>query len=91
MRVSAVDQTCAMGAALFSAVAAGYSDLATLQERAVQYLDITYTPIAENVEVYERLYKLYRQLHDGFGMTQWVGSMDNVMKDLISIREEQRK
>ncbi|MGJ8657462.1 MAG: ribulokinase [Akkermansiaceae bacterium] len=91
MRVSAVDQTCAMGAAIFAAVAAGYSDLATLQGRAVKYLDVVYEPIAENVEVYAELYQIYRQLHDGFGRTGWSGTMENVMKDLIRIREQQRR
>ncbi len=91
MRVSGVDQTCAMGAALFGAVAGGYSDLATLQVRAVKYLDVVYEPIAENVVVYAELYQIYRQLHDGFGKTGWNGMMENVMKDLIRIREQQRK
>lgn len=91
MRVSAVDQTCAMGAAIFGAVAAGYSDLASLQERAVKYLDMVYDPVADNVAVYEELYEIYRQLHDGFGKTGWSGTMENVMKDLIRIREQQRK
>ena len=40
--------------------------------------------------VYAELYKLYRQLHDGFGAAAWSGSMANVMKELIAIRERQR-
>ena len=91
MRVSAVDQTCAMGAALFGAVAGGYADLVTLQERAVKYLDVVYEPIGENVAVYAELYQIYCQLHDGFGKTGWNGTMENVMKDLIRIREQQRR
>ena len=91
LKVSVSEQTCALGASLFGAVAAGYADLAELQSRVVQYHDKVYEPIAENQEVYARLYKLYRQLHDGFGMTETQGSMQNVMKELMDIRDQQRK
>ncbi len=91
MRVSSVDQTCAMGAGLFGAVAAGYADLETLQERAVSYLDVVYKPIPENQEIYKRLYSLYKTLHDAFGKTGAQGSIEHVMKDLMDIRDEQRK
>ncbi len=91
MRVSSVDQTCAMGAALFGAVAAGYADLETLQERAVSYLDIVYKPIPENQEIYKRLYSLYKTLHDAFGKAGEQGSIGHVMKDLMDIRDQQRK
>jgi len=91
MRVSSVDQTCAMGAGLFGAVAAGYADLETLQERAVSYLDVVYQPIPENQEIYKRLYSLYKTLHDAFGETGSQGSVEHVMKDLMDIRDQQRK
>lgn len=91
MRVSSVDQTCAMGAALFGAVAAGYADLETLQERAVSYLDVVYKPIPVNQEIYKRLYLLYKTLHDAFGRTGSEGNIEYVMKDLMDIRDEQRK
>ena len=91
MRVSSIDQTCAMGAALFGAVAADYADLSTLQERVVKYLDVTYHPIPENQAVYKKLYRLYRTMHDAFGATGWSGELEHVMKELIDIREQQRK
>lgn len=93
MRVSSVDQTCAMGAAILSAVSAGYADLETLQERSVKYLDVIYQPIPENQAIYKRLYKLYRELHDSFGSSaqESSGNLAHVMKELMDIRDQQRK
>ena len=90
MKVSVSEQTCALGAALFGAVSAGYGTLAQLQEKVVSYHDRVYYPIAENQVVYSQLFELYSQLHDGFGVTEWRGSMANVMKELMDIREQQR-
>jgi L-ribulokinase len=47
----------------------------------------SYEPIEENHQVYKKLYKLYRQLHDSFGTKEWQGGMYNVMKDLLEIRD----
>ncbi|MBT8043658.1 MAG: ribulokinase [Verrucomicrobiae bacterium] len=90
MKVSKSEQTCALGAALFGAVAAGHASLSDLQARVVAYTDTIYQPIPENQAVYAQLYKLYQTLHDAFGKTDWSGSLDHVMKDLIEIRENQR-
>ena len=49
--------------------------------------DITYKPIPENHRVYQQLYKLYKQLHDAFGTKKYIGKLDNVMKDLLAIKE----
>ena len=91
MRVSRSEQTCALGAALFGAVAAGHASLADLQQRVVSYTDTTYQPIAENQAVYAELYALYKTLHDAFGKTGWSGSLEHVMKELIRIRQKQRQ
>jgi L-ribulose-5-phosphate 4-epimerase len=87
MRVSETEQTCAMGAALFGAVAAGYSDLATLQSRVVRYIPEVYEPIAENQAVYNQLFALYDDLHDGFGIKGDTKEYAHVMKQLIAIRD----
>ncbi|MFT6792766.1 MAG: L-ribulokinase [Rubritalea sp.] len=92
MRVSSVDQTCAMGAAILAAVSVGYTDLETLQQRSVKYLDVIYKPIPENQAIYKRLYQLYRTLHDSFGVTtNSSGNLAEVMKELMDIRDQQRK
>ncbi|MGB2351858.1 MAG: ribulokinase [Akkermansiaceae bacterium] len=91
MRVSSSEQTCALGAAVFGAVAAGYASLAQLQQRVVSYTETTYQPMAENQAVYAELYALYKTLHDAFGNTGWSGSLEHVMKELIRIRQQQRR
>jgi L-ribulokinase len=91
MTVAASDQTCALGAALFGAVAAGaFSDVESAQAKLCRVRERVYQPVPENVAVYAELFKLYGQLHDGFGTAAWSGGMANVMKALIAIRERQR-
>lgn len=44
-----------------------------------------------NYFIYKDMFELYRQLHDAFGTSLWSGSLSNVMKDLIVLRETQRQ
>lgn len=95
MKISGSDQTCALGAAIFGAVAAGkksggFADVAAAQQTVCGVRDSVYSPIQENHRVYSRIYKLYRKLHDAFGTDQWRGKLNRVMKELIAIREKQR-
>ena len=94
MKVSRSDQTCALGAAIFGAVAAGekggFASVSEAQAAVCDVRDKIFEPIAENHVVYQELYGLYRELHDAFGTTDWTGKLDHVMKDLIAIRERQR-
>lgn len=95
MKVSQSDQTPALGAALFAAVAAGkekggYESVEKAQ-KAMTGTRQVYNPIAENHAVYKQLYKLYKQLHDGFGTPGNGIEMYNVMKDLLNIRDRVRR
>ena len=91
LAVAASEQTCALGAALFGAVAAGaFADVATAQQCLCRVRPQSYRPSAAGAAVYRELFDLYRQLHDGFGLANWCGPMANVMKELIAIRERQR-
>ncbi len=95
MKISRSEQTPALGAAVFAAVAAGscaggYDSVAEAQ-KAMVGIGREYRPCGENHAVYRRLYALYRQLHDAFGVPGWSGRMHNVMKDLLDIRDEARK
>ncbi len=95
MKVSRSDQTCAVGAAIFGAVAAGKeaSGFAGVQEAQSALCGVrnkVYLPIPENREIYSQIYGLYRSMHDAFGTGAWSGKLNNVMKDLIAIRERQR-
>ncbi len=92
MKVSLSDQSCALGAAIFGAVAAGaFPNAAAAQAAMCGVRESVYTPKPEDQAVYAQLYTLYRQLHDGFGAAGWSGKMYNVMKELIAIRERQRR
>ncbi|HCV43802.1 MAG TPA: ribulokinase [Bacteroidetes bacterium] len=95
MKVSRSEQTPALGAGIFAAVAAGkhvggYDSVAEAQ-KAMTGTGTAYMPKERNHLAYKELYRLYRQLHDGFGTRQWNGTMHNVMKDLLTIRDQVRR
>ncbi len=92
MKVSRSAQTCALGSAICGAVAAGktaggYDTFAEAQAAMCGVKSKVFRPIAENKVVYAKLYPLYKQLHDAFGSTGYSGTMANVMKDLLAIKE----
>lgn len=92
MKISRSAQTCALGAAIFGAVAGGvYPDTGTAQVAMTGVKDLIYRPIPENVAVYARLYPLYRALHDVFGDQTAGSELGRLMKDLIAIRDQVRK
>ena len=68
MKTSRSAQTCALGAAIFGAVAAGaHRDVATAQAAMTGFKDHVFEPDAEAAAVYAELYPLYKLLHDEFG------------------------
>lgn len=91
MKVSQSEQTCALGAAIFGAAAAGVGTPGELQARVTQTREKVYHPIPENVAVYAELYQLYRTLHDAFGTAGWSGQLNHVMKQLLDIRSRQSR
>lgn len=95
MKVSQSDQTPALGAGIFAAIAAGKKnggyDSVFEAQKAITGTDKEYLPDQTNHLIYKKLYSLYRQLHDGFGSNNWNGTMFNVMKDLLNIRDEVRR
>ncbi len=95
MKVSRSDQTCALGAALFGAVAAGkaaggYAGVAQAQKALCGVRSKVFKPDPAAHKVYARMYSHYRALHDAFGTRDFGGKLDGVMKDMIALREEQR-
>ena len=91
MQVAASEQTCALGSAMAGAVVAGeFENFAAAADAMSGIREEQYTPIPENVAVYERLFGLYKRLHDLFGTREYVANQFDVMKELIAIREEQR-
>ena len=90
LKVSASDQTCALGAGIFGAASSGEVSIREAQESCCGERGEIYRPKQENQAVYAELYRLYRTLHDAFGTEAWSGRLHFVMKQLISIREQQR-
>jgi L-ribulokinase len=95
MEISRSEQTPALGAAIFGAIAAGketsgFSNIVEAQDKLTG-IKKRFEPNSLNNPVYKRLYALYKQLHDAFGTEKWSGKMYNVMKDLLTIRDQQRK
>lgn len=90
MKVSRSAQTCALGAAIFGAVASGaYQTVGEAQQKMTGVKTKVYRPRKKAAAIYAELYKLYLQLHDAFGTSQYPGTLDQVMKDLIALRDRQ--
>lgn len=63
IRIATSEQTCALGAAMFAATAAGlYAKVEDAMMTMSSGFDATYHPNPENVEKYNRLYAEYQQL-----------------------------
>ncbi len=95
MKISRSAQTCALGSAMFGAVVAGpeaggYGKVEEAQAAMAGLKKQVYEPDPAARQMYDRLYRLYRQLHDGFGTNSWNGNMYNVMKEMLAIRDEVR-
>lgn len=91
MKVSRSAQTCALGAAVAAAVASGvYPNFAVAQKKMTGLKSHAFKPNAKAHAVYKKLYALYRQLHDAFGTRDYQGSLYDVMKQLIEIRNRAR-
>ncbi|MEW6753337.1 MAG: ribulokinase [Candidatus Latescibacterota bacterium] len=96
MQVSARAETCALGAAIAACVMAGttrggYDDFTAAQDAMTAVKPLQYDPQPAARVVYDRLYALYRRLHDAFGGVDRQADLSLVMKDLIAIREEQAR
>jgi L-ribulokinase len=91
MEISRSTQTCALGAAMAGAVVGGaHADFHAAAEAMTGILDKRFTPIPQNVEVYGRLFSLYRRLHDTFGTREYGENQFVVMKELLKIRDAAR-
>jgi L-ribulokinase len=96
MKIAHSGQTCALGSAIAAAVVAGkarggYDDFESAQAAMCGIKAQTFRPSRADQAVYKELYKLYAQLHDAFGTRAGSGRLHNVMKDLLAIRDRQRR
>ena len=63
IKVAASEQTCALGAGMFAAVAAGlYDTVEAAQKKMGSGFSKTYKPVAQNAKKYEALYRKYMEL-----------------------------
>ena len=86
IKISASDQTVALGAALWGAVAAGaaaggYDSITDAARKMARVRDESFRPNAKNHALYKKLFAEYERLHDLFGR-----GGDNVMKNLKAIK-----
>ncbi|HUW20842.1 MAG TPA: ribulokinase [Sedimentisphaerales bacterium] len=93
MKLSRSAQACALGAAIAGAVVAGkkaggYDSVPEAQAAMCGVKKKTFKPIPANHKVYQELYSVYKQLHDAFGLQSYSGTMANVMKDLLAIKDK---
>lgn len=89
MKISRSAQTCALGSAIAAAVVGGaHPSFEKAQAAMCGIKEQTFKPIAANHRVYQKLYKLYKRLHDGFGIKGKTLSMGDVMKELLAIKEK---
>jgi len=96
IQISRSGQTCALGSAMAGAVVAGkaaggHDDYAAAQRAMSGLKPRSFKPNPAAHAVYQRLYALYCQVHDAFGVPGWQGGLQGVMKELIEIRDQARK
>ncbi|MGO8748180.1 MAG: ribulokinase [Thermoguttaceae bacterium] len=92
MKISRSAETCALGAAIFGAVAGGaHKTTEQAQKKMTGVKATVYRPNKAAAATYAELYPLYRKLHDAFGTRGSQGELFTVMKDLIAIRDRVRK
>ncbi|MFN2119121.1 MAG: ribulokinase [Anaerolineales bacterium] len=90
-KISASNQTPALGSAMFGAVAAGkaaggYDSIFAAAECMAHLKDKVYKPIPQNRTAYDALFREYGTLHDYFGR-----GANDVMKRLKKLRAGQKK
>jgi L-ribulokinase len=91
IRIARSEQTCALGSAMFGAVAAGkkaggHDTIEDAAKRMAGVLRKVFRPKSAHQQVYERLYAEYHRLHDYFGRGE-----NPVMKTLKALHFEQAK
>ena len=94
MLIAGSPQAPALGAAISAAVAAGaahggYDKFEDAQEQMTSLKERQFTPDAAARAVYDELYVLYRELHDGFGgpADRRTDGLPTFMKRLLAVRD----
>ncbi len=93
MQISGSSQTCALGSAIAAAVAAGkknggYDNFLDAQNNMTSVKPVEYIPDPYSKTVYDRIYKHYMTLHEGFGGVSSSVDLSGIMEDLIDIKND---
>lgn len=91
MEISSNTQSCALGAAIAAAIVGNvYDNFEQAIDCMTKIDEKKYIPNKNNKKIYDQLFLLYKQLHDAFGSGKNGKNINNVMKDLIEIRNQTR-
>lgn len=93
MKVSRSAQSCALGSAIAAAVVAGkknggFDNFEQARKAMTAVKPKTFKPIAANQKIYGQIYKLYKQIHNSFGVKNTRTDISNVMKELLDIKDK---
>ncbi len=88
-------QTCALGSAVAASVVAGkgqggYDNFQEAIDAMTAVNEKPFDPDPRRAATYEKLYRLYRRLHDAFGIAGQKADLSDVMKELLAIRDKVR-
>ncbi len=91
IKIARSGQTCALGAAMFGAVAAGpgqggFRKVEEAQAAMSGLSDSSYKPDSGSRDAWAKLYALYKKLHDSFGTQGCNEDLFPVMKELLAIK-----
>jgi L-ribulokinase len=92
MLIAGSPQTPALGAAVSAAVTAGaaaggYDTWTEAQDRMTTLKEKRFEPRPAAKQTYDELYRLYRELHDAFGLPGAQPGLGSLMKRLLAIKE----
>ncbi len=80
--------TAALGAAVSAAAAGGAFDAMIDAIKTLAETGDILQPNRADGPMYDRLFRLYRQLADAFGTSSWSGNCNNIMRELAAIRHQ---
>jgi L-ribulokinase len=90
MQLAGSPHASALGAAVSAAVLVrAHPDFPSAQSAMTSLRSEVFSPEPENHRIYDRLYALYRALHDAFGGMSSTADLTRVMRELIEIRQAQ--
>jgi len=88
MQVAGSSQACALGSAVAAAVIAGeFPNFPAAQKAMTSIKSVQYKPNASARKIYDKLYFLYRTMHDAFGGVDRSANLSTVMKSLLALKQ----